>query len=237
MRRILVLGVFILAIAALASLAQTKSASAQTTSAQPCSPTAPLGLYQAIQATCSVTAPSQLVPPQTVYVASPSYNGATPVACQGVNGASYTTQGTTTTLPPTLGLASSGQTACSFQITAGLVPAGAPVGTEVVSVPSSVSGSTVQLTSYLCGDPTCGTGFNPLQPPAPPTLVTIVNASPTSPCLSSSCGAYGAYPNPYVYPGNSINPYTYGPPPPPVGSYPHHPHRHHGDSDGDNDGD
>ncbi|HTE83492.1 MAG TPA: hypothetical protein VK821_02055 [Dehalococcoidia bacterium] len=160
------------------------SGSAQTYGSQVCTSTGYPGAYTTTQATCQVTASAQLGPPETIFVVQSAYNGAAPSACQGVISPGYSTQGTVTSAPANLmgynGMGyNTGQAACEFTVTSGLAPAGSIVGTEIINVPYGAAGGAVQLTSFLCGDPSCATGgSSAFSPPAPPAVVTIANSNP-----------------------------------------------------------
>jgi hypothetical protein len=174
MRRFFIAGVVGLALASGIGAASAGVSSAQTVS-QACTTSGYNGYYSGLQATCQVTASTQLSPPNTVFVL-PVNSTAAPISCQGANGGSFTTQGTVGAAPANLYAYNAGQPVCQFTVTSGYAPAGSLLGTEVVSVPNPASGGTVQLSAYLCGDPSCASGtLNPYGPPAPPTLVTISN--------------------------------------------------------------
>ncbi len=175
MRRLLMLTLPLLALAALTGFTQTGNARAQTAGAS-CS----LATDGSGQAVCTVTASSTLSAPQTVYVAPVSYSGVAPTSCQGVTGNGYIVQATIATLPSVLSSYIGGQPGCSFQVTSGVVPSGSPLGLEIVSLPYG-AGFIPQLSSYACSDPTCASTVSGLLPPAPPApLAPVVSPQPSA---------------------------------------------------------
>jgi hypothetical protein len=179
MRKSFIAGVAALALAAGMGAVSTGVSSAQTVN-QACATSGYDAYYSVLQATCQVTASTQLSPPNTVFVLPPD-STVTPVSCQGVSSSGYTTQGTVTAAPPNLYAYNAGQPVCQFSVTSGIVPGGSSLGSETVNIASPAPGGSVQLNTYLCGDPSCATGtLNPYGPPAPPTLVTINNGGVVS---------------------------------------------------------
>jgi hypothetical protein len=144
------------------------------------------------QATCQVFTPVQLSYPQVLVIAPTQPSGATPVQCIGTTGAGYTTQATVSAFPTIAGGSPAGYPDCAFDVTSGVVPQGAPVGTEIIGLPYYGAGGSVQQTATICGDPSCATtsasGFSSpnyggqysaFTPPAPPSFgPTFTNSQP-----------------------------------------------------------
>jgi hypothetical protein len=181
MRRDFIAGVVGLALAASLGAASTGVGSAQTVS-QPCPTTG-------FQATCQVYAITQLNPPDSVFVL-PADLSSIPFACQGVSLPAYATQGEVVGAPTTLN-ASSGQPVCQFEVIAGSVPAGAYVGTETATNPGLAAGVPIQLSAYLCGDPSCAAGM--LTPGGLPASVGVVNIGSTA-IPNPASNAVGVFP-------------------------------------------
>jgi hypothetical protein len=119
-----------------------------------------------------------LPPGATLFVQPTTYAGLDPQSCAGIDGGAYTTQAISNAVPFSYTNQFAGLTACAFEVTAGTVPPGYPVGSFTLS---AVSG-TVQLQTLICGDPSCGTASNvpysyyppaPVYyPPSPPVIYT-----------------------------------------------------------------
>jgi hypothetical protein len=157
---------------------------------------------------------------------------ATPIACQGVASAGYTTQGTVTAAPPNL---YAGQAVCQFSVTSGFAPVGSYLGSETINIANPAPGGTVQLTAYLCGDPSCATGtLNPYGPPAPPTLVTINNGGTvTYPTVGGTAPYYNNIaPAPPNYSATANRCFHAAGTDDPCDPHP----QHHGNGDNDGDG-
>jgi hypothetical protein len=240
MRKFLLVGLAGLAIALVGGAGTARSSSAQTIGNQVCSTSGFFGYGSGQQATCQVTASVQLSPPNTVVVVQSPFVGASPVGCTGTSNASYATQGNTVTQSGNILAYAGGQTSCEFTVIAGTAPAGSYLGTETLSIPSTASGSVVQLNTFACGDPTCASGVNAFAPPSPPTLVTINNStSPVaysgSTVVSSSPNqpqwnpAWNTSPNPCFHAAFSADPCNND------SSSGHH--HHHDDNGGDSDND
>ena len=230
MRRFLLVGLAGIALALAAGAGTAGSSYAQAVGGQVCSTTGFSSFSSVAQATCQVTASTQLTAPNTVLVVQNAFTGATPIACQGVSNPTYSTQGTISLPSGNVLSVAGGQTGCEFTVTSGFAPAGSLLGTETLNIPATTAGSVIQLNSFVCGDPSCASGpfntFGTFGPPTPPTLVTISNANS---CFNGSfspnvCGNTA----PLQFAGtNSAGDNN--------GNGPGH-HHHHGDGDSDGDG-
>jgi hypothetical protein len=155
------------------------SAQTVTQTTQSCATTSyAFGYYGAPQ-TCTVTVPSQqLTPDETVFVQPTAYSSLDPQTCQGENAGSYTTLALSSPVPYSYVGQFSGSNLCVFEVTAGTVPPGYPVG----SFGAAAAAGTVDLQALVCGDPSCGTALNvpysyypqtPVySPPSPPVVYT-----------------------------------------------------------------
>lgn len=165
-----------LALAALLATGVANSASAQTVfgaGGQSCYDAGFNGLGGSDTVSCQVLAPSQLGYPQALMIAPTTPSGATPLQCSGASGPGYTTQGTVSAFSPITGGNAAGYPGCEFQVTSGVVPAGAPVGTELIGLPFVGAAGSIQQTAAVCSDPSCGASqLSAFIPPAPPTFVT-----------------------------------------------------------------
>jgi hypothetical protein len=172
-----------LAVAAVLALGAVGGVSAQTAlgvNGQSCVDAGFNNLGSSGQATCQVLAPSQLGYPQLLLITPTIPSGATPLQCSGVSGPGYSTQGTVSAFSPVADPSVAGFPACAFQVTSGLVPAGAPVGTELIGLPYYGAAASIQQTAALCGDPSCGT-FSAFGPPPPPSFAAAQYSSFTPP--------------------------------------------------------
>jgi hypothetical protein len=135
-----------------------------------------------IPVACQLSVPDQALPPgATLFVQPTTYAGLDPQSCAGIDGDGYTTQAISNSIPFSYTNQFAGSNACAFEVTAGTVPPGYPVGSFSLS---AVSG-TVQLQTLICGDPSCGTASNApysYYPPAPvyyPPATVYTPPSPT----------------------------------------------------------
>jgi hypothetical protein len=220
------------------------------------------------QVSCQITAPSQLTPGTSLLVTQSTPATSTPLQCSGTSGPGYTTQVTSNGYQGYPG--SGGYTGyngypnlntystsggCVFG-TSGFVPAGAPVGSVLVTLPNYAYNTgynngyngynngyynglngTLQLTVTVCTDPTCGgllsSPYTSLTPPPPPSGLI---APPPPPPPPYTPYPYTPYSNGgYVTSGSCGNGFGS------CGSYQggNHGRHHHGDGDdgGDTDND
>jgi hypothetical protein len=183
MRSYFIAGVIGLGLFAFLGAASTGVGSAQTVS--------PFCQTVGLQATCQVLASTQLSPPDSVFVL-PADPSSIPLACQGVSLPAYGTQGAV--LPAPASLAPGGQPVCLFEVIAGSVSVGAYLGTETATNPSLAAGVPIQVTAYLCGDPSCANGA--LTPGGPSATVVKIGPDGTvyTPASNTASSASNATP-------------------------------------------
>jgi hypothetical protein len=168
------------------------------------------------QISCTITAPVQLNPGDTLWIQPVSGALTGPLTCQGLTSDLSPTTPVTGGLPVILGGTGLAGNACGLQVTGTVIPANAPVGTVLVSLSSLPIGGTIQLQTLDCPVSSCGTGTVAAiapPPPPPPAIASPVygyvgTAQCSDPDDAAIYASFGVY-NACSY-GSSYGSFAYG---------------------------